>query len=105
MMAKVSKLIQSMQTKVLYFVSPNGDVDTNQILQQYVGIENERKEFSTATGGKVRVYQVDRGVLGQIRLNKNLKDGVTFYAQSTEPFLKEMYFPKPDKSHLVKKAA
>lgn len=104
-MLKVSKLTQSMQQKVLYFVSPNGDVDTNQILQQYVGIENERKELCIATGGRVRVYQVERSVVGQIRLNKILKNRVTFYTQSADSFLKEMCFPKPDKSHLVKKAA
>lgn len=80
--------------EVLHFVSPNGDVNVNQILQQYVGIENERKELETVVGGKVNVYQIERSLIGKIRMNKNLKDKVTFYTQREGEKLKELVFPK-----------
>ncbi len=80
--------------EVLYFVSPNGSVDANEILQQYVTDQDKRGKLKTAMGQAVDAYQIKRDLIKSIRANRNLKDVVKFYSQHSEQPLRDFVFMK-----------
>lgn len=88
--AKMSEV----KMEVVYFVSPNGSVEANEMLQQYVDDQNKRGNLKTVAGEAVDVYQIKRDLIQKIRANKNLKSLVKFYSQYLEQPLKELVFPK-----------
>ena len=85
--------IDEVKMEIIYFVSPNGSVDANEMLQQYIRHEDMRKSMKTAAESTVDVYQIKRDLINKIRANRNLKYVVKFYTQYLEDPLKEMVFP------------
>lgn len=98
MIAQKTKMTEiqmgEVKMEVLYFVSPNGSVDANEILQQYVTDQDKRGKLKTAMGQAVDAYQIKRDLIKSIRANRNLKDVVKFYSQHLEQPLKDFVFPK-----------
>jgi hypothetical protein len=93
MIAQKTKIVPEVKMEIIYFVSPNGSVDANEILQQYITDQDRRRSMKTAIGESVDVYQIKRDLINKIRANRNLKYVVKFYTQYLEDPLKEMVFP------------
>ncbi len=92
---KITKVkMDEVRMEILYFVSPNGSVQANGILQQYVDDQDMRKGLKTVAGEVVKAYQIKRELIKLIRTNRNLKDVVKFYSQHSEQPLRDFVFMK-----------